>query len=165
MSEEVSAEQVVVLDRSDLTWAREIAAANGVELVDLPSSAFEPVTTVAVILLGGALAVGAMAYQLDKRKGGQVIDLRPGAPKPFYRTTDVAYGLIVIVGLDGAVTVEVKEPKGMFGIVVDALRQAATDLAEVSIEAIAAIAKARFGDQIVVDRQPPSGPPDLSPAH
>ena len=81
LSEEVSAEQVVVLDRSDLTWAREIAAANSVELVDLPSSAFEPVTTVAVILLGGALAVGAVAYQLDKRKGGQVIDLRPGAPQ------------------------------------------------------------------------------------
>ena len=78
-------------------------------------------------------------------------------PKPFYRTTDVAYGLIVIVGLDGAVTVEVKEPKGMFGIVVDALRQAATDLAEVSIEAIAAIAKARFGDQIELTGNPRVG--------
>ncbi|MFC7761485.1 hypothetical protein ACFQY4_28140 [Catellatospora bangladeshensis] len=40
----------------------------------------EPVTI--AILVGSALAIGAVMHEFERRKGGQVIDLRPDAPKP-----------------------------------------------------------------------------------
>ncbi|MFF6954693.1 hypothetical protein ACFZAD_39595 [Streptomyces iakyrus] len=79
--------------------------------------------TVTLILLGTATAVGAVQHALEQRKGGQVIDLRPGASKALYRTADVVYGTVVIIAEDGSVTVEVKEPDGMFGKVMSTLPQ------------------------------------------
>ena len=151
--------EVIVIDRDDLSAVREIAATNDVELTALPTSAFEPITTIALLLTGSALAISTVAYLIDKRKGGQVIDLRPGTPKPFYRTSDVVYGLVLIVAMDGTVTVEVKEPKGMFGVVVEALQGMTASLAEVSIEAIAALAKSRLAGKAVIETHPQSIPP------
>lgn len=151
--------EVIVIDRDDLSAVREIAAANDVELTALPTSAFEPISTIALLLTGSALAISAVAYLIDKRKGGQVIDLRPGTPKPFYRTSDVVYGLVLIVAMDGTVTVEVKEPKGMFGVVVEALQGMTASLAEVSIEAIATLAKSRLAGKAVIETHPLSSPP------
>ncbi len=48
--------------------------------------------TVALAIIGSAAAVGAVMHGLDQRKGGQVIDLRPGVPNAIYRTRDVVYG-------------------------------------------------------------------------
>jgi hypothetical protein len=151
--------EVIVIDRDDLSAVREIAAANDVELTALPISAFEPITTIALLLTGSALAISTVSYLIDKRKGGQVIDLRPGTPKPFYRTSDVVYGLVLIVAMDGTVTVEVKEPKGMFGVVVEALQGMTANLAEVSIEAIAELAKSRLAGKAVIGTHPLTSPP------
>lgn len=76
----------VVLDPWDVPSARAVAAAYGVEVRQLPRRGIEPVTTVTLLLIGAAAAVGAVLHILEQRKGGQVIDLRPGSPKAFYRT-------------------------------------------------------------------------------
>ena len=114
-------QSVVVLDPSQVPAARELAARHGVQVAEVPRRGIEPVTTVTLLLVGAAAAVGAVLHILEQRKGGQVIDLRPGAPKAFYRTPDVVYGTVVIVTADGKVTVEVKEPDGMFGKVISTL--------------------------------------------
>jgi hypothetical protein len=103
---------ILVVDPEDLDYVREVAAEHGVEIEQMPVRGIEPVSTITLILLGGSLAVGTVVYLLDKAKGGQVIDLREGVQRKFYRTDDVAYGLVVIIASDGKVTVEVKEPRG-----------------------------------------------------
>ncbi len=123
MAESPQMQSVVVLDPSQVPAARMLAAAHGVEVEQVPRRGIEPVATVTLILMGAAAAVGAVLHVLEQRKGGQVIDLRPGAPKAFYRTPDVVFGTVVIVAVDGKVTVEVKEPDGMFGKVISTLPQ------------------------------------------
>jgi hypothetical protein len=113
----------VVLDLSHVPAARRLAAAHGVEVEQVPYRGIEPVTTVTLVLAGTTAAVGVVLHVLEQRKGGQVIDLRPGTPKALYRTPDVVYGTVVIVAVDGKVTVEVKEPDGMLGKVISALPQ------------------------------------------
>lgn len=113
--------QLIVLDPSEVSAICTVAAAHGVEVEQVPSRGVEPVAIVTVVLMGSVAAVATVQHILDQRRGGQVVDLRPGAPKPFYRTPDVVYGTAVIVTRDGTVTVEVKEPDGMFGKVVSAL--------------------------------------------
>jgi hypothetical protein len=123
VSESPQARSVIVLDPSQVPGARVLAAAHDVEVEQVPCRGIEPVTTAVLVLVGTAAAVGAVLHVLEQRKGGQVIDLRPGAPKAFYRTPDVVYGTVVIVAVDGKVTVEVKEPAGMFGKVISTLPQ------------------------------------------
>jgi hypothetical protein len=149
---------IVVVDPEDLDYAREIAAEHGVEIEQMPIRGIEPVSTITLVLLGGSLAVGTVVYLLDKAKGGQVIDLRQGVQRKFYRTDDVAYGLVVIIASDGTVTVEVKEPRGLFGQVIDALTKVAVDLGESGIDTAAEAARATVGDNasIAVQRVAPA---------
>jgi hypothetical protein len=124
VAEPSQTQSVVVLDsQQELAAARAAAVLHGVELHEVPRRGIEPVTTLTLILVGTGAAVGAVVHVLEQRKGGQVVDLRPGAPKAFYRTPDVVFGTVVIVTVDGTVTVEVKEPEGMFGKVISTLPQ------------------------------------------
>lgn len=135
MAQPPEQESVVVLESSQVAAARTLAADHHVEVEDVPRLGFEPVTTVTLLLIGTATAVSAVLHILEQRKGGQVIDLRPGAPKAFYRTPDVVYGIVVVITRDGTVTVEVKEPDGMFGKVIATLPKLVTGgggVAEVS---------------------------------
>ena len=69
-----------------------------------------------------------MAYLFDQRRGGQVIDLRPGADPIARRDRGLIYGLILLVAVDGKVEVSVKEPKRMFGQVIEAFKEVLGDL-------------------------------------
>jgi len=86
---------------------------------------------------------------LEQCKGGQVIDLRPGALKEFYRTPVVVYGTMLIVAVDGKVTVEVKEPDGMFGKVISTLPQLLTGGG--SAEQVAQAVTETFGPDVEVE--------------
>ncbi len=112
---ETESNEVVVVDQAEVNYLECVAAEQGVEIERLPIRGFEPITIVTLSLTGTPLAVSTVVYLLDRRKGGQVVDLRPGAPKTVYRSTDVTYGLVVIIAADGATKVDVREPKGMFG--------------------------------------------------
>ncbi len=114
MTDEVDADEVVVVSRQDLDFARETAQAHGVRADVLSVGGIEPVATVALLIAGSALAVSSVCRILDQRKGGQVIDLRPGVRSPLYRTPQLLYGVIVVLARDGTVTVEVARPDDMF---------------------------------------------------
>jgi hypothetical protein len=119
---EPDSHEMVVVDQDDLEAVRELAERNEVSIAEVPLRGIEPITTITLVLLGTPAAVGTVSHLIDQFKGGQVIDVRPGAPKAFYRTKDVVYGLVVVVAADGKVTVEVKEPKGLFGQVAELVR-------------------------------------------
>lgn len=107
--------EVLILDEQDLDYLQKIAIEHDVTLTELPRRALEPIATVSVALAGAGFAVATVLHLMERRKGGQVIDLRPTATRLMYRSSDVLYGLVVLIALDGTVTVEVHEPKGMFG--------------------------------------------------
>ncbi|MGK8491259.1 hypothetical protein [Nocardia asiatica] len=146
---EPSQTHAVVLDPWDVPSARAVAAAHGVEVRELPRRGIEPVTTVTLLLIGAAAAVGAVLHILEQRKGGQVIDLRPGSPKAFYRTPDVVYGTVVVITVDGKVTVEVREPEGMFGKVISTLPQLLSSGG--STEEVTRTVTERFGADIAIE--------------
>lgn len=146
-------QQLTVINPEDLDKAREAAAEHGVDLEELRVRGIEPVLTITLVLTGGAVAVGTVAHLIDREKGGQVIDLRPGAPKVLYRSKDVLYGLVIVLTADGKVTVEVKEPRGMFGEVLDALRGIITDLTGASRETVVPRITEAVGDKAKVTTQ------------
>jgi hypothetical protein len=148
------AEQFVIVEATDVDEAIRLAASNGVEVEEVRVRGIEPVTTVTLLLLGGASAVATVAQLIDQAKGGQVIDLRANAPKTVYRSRDVVYGLVLIIASDGAVKVEVKEPRGMFGQVLDSLKGLGADLGKAGVNAIAEAVKKRVGDNASVTIQP-----------
>jgi hypothetical protein len=109
----------VDIEAKDLDYARAIAEREGVDLQS--EEGFEPISIITVTVIGASWAVATVSYLLEQRRGGQVIDLRPGAAPPLYRSKELEFGLILIYLSDGSVKVDVKEPKGMFGQVLDAV--------------------------------------------
>lgn len=119
--------EILILDSSELPNAQALAAERGARTELVPNRGIEPVTTVTLLLIGPALAVGAVRQALEQRRGGQVIDLRPGAPKTFYRTADLTYGLIVVVTSDGKVTVQTSDTGKVFNKLISTLPMLMTD--------------------------------------
>jgi hypothetical protein len=156
MSDDDTAEEIIIVDQEDVEYALETAAAHGVEANELTVHGIEPITTATLIIFGSALAVAAVSRLIDQHKGGQVIDLRPQAPRLLYRTKDVLYGLVVIVATDGRVTVEVKEPRTMFGEVLDALKDVIVNLSGSGASDIATAVAAKVGEKanVAVEGQP-----------
>lgn len=141
---------VVVLDSSQVSPVRERAAAQGVKVEEIRELGIEPVVTVTLVLVGAAAAVHAVLRLVEQLlKGGQVIDLRPGAAKAFYRTKDVTYGIVIVVAVDGQVTVTVKDPDGMFGKVISTLPQLLSSGGSAT-EVVGAVTKT-FGADVQID--------------
>ncbi len=149
--------EVVIVDPSEVPTVQALAGTYSIEVQQVPRRGIEPVTTVTLVLIGSATAAGAVMHILDQRKGGQVIDLRPGAPKAIYRTSDVVYGTVVIVTDDGAVSVEVKEPEGMFGKIVAALPRLLANIPS-GIDKVADTISREYSDQVVIERRQIAGP-------
>lgn len=97
------------------------ASSEGVQIEKLEDFNLVDPESISVILLGTSLAVSTVAYLVEQWRGGQVFDLRVEAKRPAYRSKDIVFGLVEIIAVDGSVSVEVKEPKGMFGQVLDTL--------------------------------------------
>ena len=140
-------EKIIKIEPEDLDTVRELAAAHDVSVQQLELRAIDTVTTATLALLGTSIAVSTVIFLVEKMKGGQIIDLRPDAPKMFYRSQDLLYGLIVIVGLDGKVMVNVKEPRGMFSDVVETLKSLTTDIGKGGVNAIAEAVKVAVDDK------------------
>jgi hypothetical protein len=60
VNESPQTRSVVILDPSHAPVARRLAAAHGVEVEQVPCRGIEPVTTVTLVLVGTAAAVGAV---------------------------------------------------------------------------------------------------------
>lgn len=148
----------MVLAPEDVEEAKRIAAEHGVE-VDEPGyqSLGFPIIGVALLLVGAAAAVGAVVYLLDRPKGGFVIDLGKSDPEAmFRRDPDVPYGLVVVIPSDGdtsKVKVEVKEPRGLFGMAMDTVKDivlGALKEGTATVEKIAEAVKKALGDDVDV---------------
>jgi hypothetical protein len=154
MAEVEQRQELRIDSQEDLELLREVVAEDpDVELEvvrEVPGIA--PLFIIAVIGAAAAVA-GAIADYTERRKGGQIIDLREGQQLT-RRDKSVVYGLIVIVAADGKVTVEVKEPKGFFGQVLKDVLDALQGIATKSIEAAAAAVKGAVGDHATVKTEP-----------
>lgn len=104
--DEDNIQELVTVPSDDLTYLKSVAPQYAVRVQEVPSrQILEYASMVSCLLAGSSIAVTRVMHLLDERNGGQVIDLRPEAHKPVYRSRDVQYGLIVILGDDGSVLV------------------------------------------------------------
>jgi hypothetical protein len=146
------------VDIAELELVQQLVAANpeGVRVEIIEERDGEGIAPLFVIIVIGAAAFigGVAAYLAERRLGGQVIDLRDGAPKAHYRTKDVQYGLVVIHTADGKVTVEVHEPEGFFGQVINHVLEAVSGIVTKSITAVADAAKQAAGERATVTAEP-----------
>ena len=133
--------ELIVVDKGDRALVTQIFAENGVTATEVDQSDFLDPLTISFVILGTTAAVGLVEYLIDKAKGGTVIDMRTGAPSPQYRSKGLAYGVIQIIAVDGKVTVEVHEPKGLIGQVLDAVVQIVKGAAGGGAQAVAGTVK------------------------
>jgi hypothetical protein len=139
-SDDAIVRQYVAVEEADLEEARAAAREHGVELDRAQLKTIEPISGIMLVLVGSALAVAAVLRVIEQRKGGQIIDMRPGASKLAYRSRDVLYGLVIIIVLDGTVSVEVKEPTSLFAEIVAALISALTEAGSTDSASVQSIA-------------------------
>ena len=136
--DEIIRQMVKVDDPSDLALLREIALADGLQFED--TSGIEFVDPVSILVITGTVAMvgGTISWWLERRKGGQVIDLtQSDDSKRFRRTKGLQLGLVVVIAADGTVaTVEVKEPRGFLGQVLKDVIDALGHLTDTSAEAV-----------------------------
>lgn len=116
----------------------------------------EPVTA-AFVIAAATVAAGIVTEFYERRQGGQVIDLRPGASRAVYRDRGVTFGLIVILTQDGAVTVEVYDPSNAFLDVARDVVQALTSIAATEAKNAIEAATEVTGDRGTVTRDDPGG--------
>lgn len=152
MTDPELAQKIVVVGHKEEALVRDVAEVHGIEVRALPASGIEPTATVALVLIGTPLAVATVSRVLEQRKGGQVIDLRRDASRPFYRTPDVSYGLVVVVSTDGQVLVHVKRPDDMFTEVIGLLRDWSQERAPLSTGAAVEEIRALVGDNASVEQ-------------
>lgn len=146
-----SVEQLAVLaDTQDLAKIRRLAEGEGVLIEIIGERDLIDPVSVTLLLVGTSLGVSMVAYLIEQQKGGQVFDLREGATRRAYRSRDVEYGLVQIIAQDGTVKVEVKEPRGMFGQVLDTLRLIIKDMVSPMAGSVESAAKDAVGDLAVV---------------
>jgi hypothetical protein len=145
-----STEEVLMAPVSDIAYLREIAEHHGVEVVETKSTGVEPVSTIAVVLVGTVLAVSTVSRLLEERKGGQVIDMRPGANLAVFRSRDVQYGLIVVLAADGTVTVRGKDSQDKLSLLVECLSGLATQKIEAKTNAIVEAAREQLGTDVEI---------------
>lgn len=139
-------EEIVVVDQRDVAATVDLAAKHGANVEVVPQRGIEPITTATLIVVGTAVAVGVVLREIDGRKGGQVIDLRPGAPREIYRDRSVQYGLIVVFAQDGQIRIELKEPHGTLGVLLSGLTSVFEGLGSSTADEVASLAQQAIGD-------------------
>ncbi len=87
----------------DLGVIREAAGRVGVEVAEVPPFRGIAVVTTALLLVGSRVAVAQVQEEVERRRGGQVFDLRADAARPIHRTKALRYGEVKIVAVDGEV--------------------------------------------------------------
>ena len=137
-------EHFVAIDPDDYASVVEMAGSEGVGVERLEGRNLVDPASISVILIGSSLAVATVASLIDQRRGGQVFDMRPDASRPAYRSKEITYGYVLVIATDGSVSVEVKEPKGMFGQVLDTIASIVKD----SMGSSAAATKGRIEDAL-----------------
>lgn len=148
-----SIEEVLMVPAEDIEHLRESSKRHGVDLSESKPLGIEPVGTIAVVLVGGVLAVNAVSRLLEERKGGQVIDMRPSATRTVFRSRDVQYGLIVVLASDGTVTVRATDPQNGLSSVIESLRGLATGEGGANIDTVEQAVRRQLGPDAEISAQ------------
>ncbi len=124
MTTEEASRQVVLIEPDDQAEARALAARAGVEVVEIPpfKGGVDP-ATVGLLLIGLPATVAAVGQEIERLRGGQVFDLRPGAARPVYRSRQLTYGLITVYAADGSVQITSYKPTTILAELTAALTQ------------------------------------------
>lgn len=125
-SEEVSRE-ILLIEPNELNEVMTLAADHGVEVTKIPPFRGMDAETVALLLVGLTGAIAALGQEIERRRGGQVFDLRSGATKPMYRTQDLGYGFVTIFAADGTVRITQYQPTTIVGELTAALSSLGSD--------------------------------------
>jgi hypothetical protein len=147
-------ESLVVVDPATVDYVKSIAAEHGVTVEVIEQDGFTGIEEVMLVIAGVSLSVAFVNDLIDRQKGGQVFDLRPGALRLAYRSTNVQYGLVMIIAIDGKVTVEVKQPKTMFAEVTASLQEIILGMVKVSASALLDAARKALGNAATVSIDP-----------
>ena len=83
----------------------------------------------------------------DRLRGGQIIDLRPGAEQVARRDPGLVYGLVIVHAVDGTATIRIHEPKSQTLELVQAVIAALGGLVGAGIDTVRAKAAEALGDQ------------------
>lgn len=131
-----------------------LATEEGIDVAPPPDVQAEDFGLVAVIVIAAAGAVAALVRiigdQIERGRGGQIIDLT-GDKVAFRRGGDeLQFGLVAILAKDGTVKIEVHEPTSALKEVFGQLAEIAISLGKASIDAIAAAAKEKVAGKATV---------------
>jgi len=144
--------ETIVVDAEEAVILENLAAEHGVEIHSTKSQGFDPVTTVVVVaLIGTYLAVTTVLDQFEKRRGGQVIDLRPQAHTVAYRDPKVRHDLILILTGDGQVKLHHLPLPTDSARIVESLTQALVRIARPDTQSVAAVVRERLGDSASIE--------------
>lgn len=105
---------------SEIESIEALVRAEGLEIERLTARALDP-GTITLVIIGSVAAIAAAQAAIETYRGGQIIDLRPEAPSPFYRSRQLHYGLVAVISDSGIIRVNVIEPREMFSKVVEVL--------------------------------------------
>jgi len=156
--------QTVQLSVDEEGLLRAIAEPLGLSIEPIGSRSVDP--TVLLFLVGApTLVTLALERFHDRRQGGQVIDLRPGAPSVVYRDRGVVYGLVVVLTADGQVRVEVKETADHLADIAGQVVKVVTNAASKELDALADAVRQVSGtavDVTVHHGAVPAGPADAA---
>ena len=153
---ERSEQRVVTIDPEDLDHVLSLARAREVEVeVHEPGERVghggeHPAVT--VLLLGGVRGVSAVLDAIERRQGGQVIDLRQGPTPVFSRDRGIAYGVVLILTADEGFEVQVHQPRESLSQIVDAVRRLLSELSGQPADQIVEILDRAVGDRATVTR-------------
>lgn len=136
MSSEEATREILVIDLDELGEVETLAAEHGVEVTKIPPFRGMDAETVALLLVGVAAAIAALGQELERRRGGQVFDLRPGAARPIYRTKDLGYGFVTIFAADGTVRIAQYQPKTIVGELTAALGSLGSDDRQTTVDEV-----------------------------
>jgi len=108
VAEEEIREIVEVRDGRDRQLLVDLADEYGARLGDVGVRTLDPTTFAE--LIGGVTVLRLIIERWqDRRRGGQIIDLRSGAEKIAYRDADLLFGYVVMFLPDGRVDVQVND--------------------------------------------------------
>jgi hypothetical protein len=146
-----------VVDAVDDAGARYLRAACADAGIDVEDAGVRTPDAIMMLALVGAPAVVSFVVERwhDRLRGGQIIDLRPGAPTVARRDPELLYGLVIVHAVDGTVTIHVHEPRSQTLELVQAVIAALSGRIGASAKDVQGTATEVLGDQASISSADP----------
>lgn len=151
--------ETVVVNGQEVKILEGLAAEHGVKLRSTKAQGVDPITAAVIVLVGSYLAVTTVREQFEKRRGGQVIDLRPQAQTLAYRDPQLRHDLILILTADGQVKINHLPLPADSGRVIESLTQMLVKIAQPDVQSAAAVAREQLGNSTSIEVSATAGEP------